>query len=78
MNALPKGEESFPDSARRLGYPVLNCPSDFQRQWFEGEQAAFEENPDSCPYRIGSELAFWWQQGFDAGQAVTAALDDRG
>ena len=53
------------------------CPPEYSQQWLEGEQASFDENPDACPYLLNSEKAFWWQQGFDAAEAVTAALDDR-
>jgi len=66
----------FSNRAYELGYPVERCPRDFTQQWQAGEQAAFDEAPDSCPYRLGSDEAFWWQRGFEAGEAVTAALDE--
>ena len=58
------------------GYPPMTCRPEYRQQWLEGEQASFDENPDACPYRIGSTEAFWWQQGFDAAEAVSAALSE--
>lgn len=52
------------------------CPPEYRQQWLEGEQASFDENPDGCPYQLMSEDAFWWRQGFDVAEAVTAALAD--
>ena len=68
--------KSFMEQAYRLGYPQTEWPPEYGQQWLEGEQASFDENPDACPYRIGSTEAFWWQQGFDAAEAVTAALSE--
>lgn len=68
--------ESFAEQTRRLGYPDAECPPEYSQQWLEGEQASFDEHPDACRYCIGSGEAFWWQQGFEAAEAVTAALGE--
>lgn len=69
-------QEPFAEHARKLGYPSATCPPEHRKQWLEGEQASFDEEPDSCRYRVGSEEAFWWQQGYDAATAVTEALNE--
>lgn len=68
--------KSFMEQAHRLGYPQTECPPEYGQQWREGEQASFDESQDACHYRIGSTEAFWWQQGFDAAEALTAALSE--
>ncbi len=71
MNPNPLWSESTECATR-----IRSAPPEYGQQWLEGEQASFDENPDACPYRIGSTEAFWWQQGFDAAEAVTAALSE--
>lgn len=61
---------------KSLAAQKTKCPPEYSQQWLEGEQASFDEDPDACPYRLFSEEAFWWQQGFDAAEAVTAELNE--
>jgi len=68
--------EDFSQKVHRAGYPDVQCPPEFIRQWMEGEQASFNESPDACPYRLDSDAAYWWQMGFDAAEAVTATLNE--
>lgn len=76
VSEMAAEKEDFAAQVRRLGYPSQECPPAFRRQWLEGEQASFDDNPDACHYPIGSAAAYWWQQGFDAAEAVSAALDE--
>lgn len=55
--------------------PDLTLQKKYFQQWLEGEQASFDETPDACHYRISSEEAYWWNQGFNAAEALKDETD---
>lgn len=73
---MPPEQETFFEQTRKLGYPVETCPPEYRKQWFEGERASFDDEPHSCRYQSGTDEAFWWDRGFAAAEAVTAAVNE--
>lgn len=47
---------------------MTNVPGQYRKQYLEGEQASFDEDPHSCRYAVGSEEAYWWNRGYEAAE----------
>ena len=53
-----------------------DCPKEHTKAWLEGEQASFDEEPNSCHYHINSEETYWWERGYIAAEELTASLSN--
>lgn len=47
---------------------VLTVPDQYRKQYLEGEQASFDEEPHSCRYTVGSDDSYWWTRGYEAAE----------
>lgn len=53
---------------------MIEVPDQYRKKYLEGEQAAFDEEPHSCRYTVGSEEAYWWNRGYEVGEDLKEEL----
>lgn len=53
---------------------MLTVPEQYRKQYLEGEQASFDEEPHSCRYTVGSDAAYWWTQGYEDAEDLNDAM----